>query len=375
VDALKSENLAIVLRLERDARVRDEGPEGVRRPRLTIEPRPLGRLAPDAIRVRMLLAGACGTDLHLTRPDPETGSIECSVPLEIGADGRVLGHEGVGQICEVGEAVRGFRAGDVVAFESIVTCQECGACRRGRFNQCRLGRLIGAEVDGLFREMLDVPARVAHDVTDLARTPEGLRAAACIEPAACAHVAITRLGVRPGERVVVFGAGPIGLYAAMLCREAFGASVEVVEPVARRREVAAAWSERTYDVEEFFADSRADPFDVVIEASGELANVDRVFPRVGPCGRLGLLARRGRALHVESVDHLISNGISIVGSRGHLGGAVADVLGLHRAGRLPLERSVSGTVEGLEGLRRELLSPEPFEHRHVKLLARLGDAA
>jgi (R,R)-butanediol dehydrogenase / meso-butanediol dehydrogenase / diacetyl reductase len=375
VDALKSENLAIVVRLERDAPVREGSRERYRWPQLAIESRPLGRLAPDAIRVRMLVAGVCGTDLHLTRPDPATGSIECSAPFEVGADGRVLGHEGVGQIAELGEAVRGFRVGDVVTFESIVTCQECVACRRGQFNQCRFGRLIGAEVDGLFREMLDVPARIAHDVSDLARTPEGLRAVACIEPAACAHVAITRLAVRPGERVLVFGAGPLGLYAAMLCRDAFGASVEVVEPVAGRREIAAAWSERTYDVEEFFADSSGDPFDVVIEASGELENVDRVFRRVGPCGRLGLLARRGRPLRVESVDHLISNGISIVGSRGHLGGAFADVLGLRRAGRLPLERSVTGTVEGLDGLRREMLSPEPFEHRHVKMLARLGDAA
>jgi D-xylulose reductase len=161
----------------------------------------------------------------------------------------------------------------------------------------------------------------------------------------------------------------------MLCREAFGATVEVVEPVARRREVVAAWSEHTHDVEEFFAEPHGDRFDVVIEASGELDNVDRVFRRVGPCGRLGLLGRRRRPLHVESVDHLISNGISIVGSRGHLGGSFADVLGLYRAGRLPLQRSVTGVVEGLDGLQREMLAPDPFEHRHAKVLARLGDAA
>jgi threonine dehydrogenase-like Zn-dependent dehydrogenase len=372
---LGSENPAIVVRLEHEAPDGAGGRERYRWPRLAIESRPLGRLEPGTLRVRMLLAGVCGTDLHLSRADPQTGYIVGSVPLALGPEGRVLGHEGVGEVCELGEGVRGFAAGDVVTFESLVACQECVACRRGTFNQCRHGRLIGTQLDGLFREMVDVPARVTHDVSDLARTQDGLRAAACIEPAACAHVAITRLGVRPGERVVIFGAGPIGLYAAMLCREAFGASVEVVEPIALRREIARPWSERTFDVEEFFADPHGDPFDVAIEASGRLANVDRVFGRLGPSGRVGLLARCGEALHVEAVDHLITNGISIVGSRGHLGGAFADVLGLYRAGRLPLHRSVTGMVEGLVGLHRELLSPDPIEHRHAKVIARLGDAA
>jgi threonine dehydrogenase-like Zn-dependent dehydrogenase len=368
-------NPAIVVRLGREAPAGAGGRERYRWPRLTIESRPLvGRTAPGDIRVRMLLAGVCGTDLHLVRADRDTGYIVGSPPLEVGPAGRVLGHEGVGQICEVGEGVGGFAVGDVVTFESILTCGECIPCRRGLFNQCRRGRLVGTQVDGLFREVVDVPARVAHDVSDLARTPEGLRAAACIEPAACAHVAIARLGVRPGERVVVFGAGPLGLYAAMLCQEAFGAAVHVVEPLAGRREVAAPWCERAFDVEELFAESDSEPFDVAVETSGSLDNVGRVLPRLAPGGRVGLLARSGGALHVDTVDHMITNGVSIVGSRGHLGGAFADVLRLYRAGRLPLHRSVTGVVDGLDGLRREMLSAEPIEHRHSKVLARLGDA-
>lgn len=370
---MSGENLALVMRLQRDAAESEGSGPPRRAPCLTIEPRPLAPLAADAIRVRMLLAGLCGTDVHLTRADPETGAMESSAPFDPGRDGRVLGHEGVGRVVEVGGGVRGFRPGDVVTFESIVTCQECVPCRRGQFNQCRRGRLIGAEIDGLFREVVDVPARIAHDVSDLAGSPEGLRAAACIEPAACAHVALSRLGLRPGERVVVFGAGPIGLYAAMLCRESFGASAVVVEPIARRREIASEWAERTCEVEEFFAETSGDPFDVAIEASGELDNVERVLRRLGPCGRIGLLARRGRPLHVDAVDHLITNGITIVGSRGHLGGGFADVLGLHRAGRLPLHRSVTGVVHGLDGLRSELLASDPLEHRHAKVLAHLGD--
>ncbi len=366
---------AIVVRAEREALrgVARPGPhELYRSPRVTIEPRPLGALEPDHIRVEMLLAGICGTDLHVVRSDPRTGYILGSAPLEIGREGRVLGHEGVGRVVEAGAAVRGLRPGAVVAFESIVTCQACSACARGHFNHCRSSRLVGLEQDGLFRTAVDLPARLAHDVTDLAGTRAGLRAAACVEPAACAYVAADRAGVRPGDRVVVFGAGPIGHFAAMLCRTAFGAAeVHVVEPIPLRREHAAVWADRTYEVEAFFA-APPEAVDVAIEASGEVGNIDRLLDRLAPRARVVLLGRSGRPLELGRVDHLITNGVTIAGSRGHLGGACEDILRLYRAGRLPLDGAVTGVVDGLEGIRRELEASPPLEQRHVKLVARLG---
>lgn len=285
----------------------------------------------------------------------------------------MLGHEGVGCIVEVGDGVTTLSRGDFVTFESLLSCQECTACRRGRFNHCSHAKLVGGEVDGLFRDVVDLPARLAHQVSDLARSPEGMRAAACIEPAACAYVAATRAGVKPGHRVVVFGAGPIGIFAAMLCREAFCARVEVVEPLTMRRELAGAWCERTYDVEEFFASDDQDPIDVVIEAAGDAGNLDRVVGRLGACAQVALLARSGQPLHLEKADYLITNGITVFGSRGHLGGAFEDVLRLYRAGRLPLHAAVTDVVDGLEGIQRELLANDSFESRHAKVLAQLDD--
>src|SRR5581483_2372611 len=140
---LRGGNPAIVVYLDREAPAHAGGRERYRSPRLTIESRPLpARPAPGDLRVRMLLAGVCGTDMHLVRADPRTGYIVGSVPLDVGTAGRVLGHEGVGQICDVGEGVDRFAVGDVVTFESILTCRECVPCRRGLFNQCRRGRLV-----------------------------------------------------------------------------------------------------------------------------------------------------------------------------------------------------------------------------------------
>jgi threonine dehydrogenase-like Zn-dependent dehydrogenase len=230
------------------------------------------------------------------------------------------------------------------------------------------------ERDGLFATRVDVPAYLAHDVSDLHDRDGGLVAATCVEPAACGFVACVACRVGPGDVVVVFGAGPLGLFAAMACRLAFGASaIHVVEPVPFRRDLAARWADRCWDVEEFFAEP-APLADVVIETSGALANVDRALARVGPNGRVALLARGGEPLALRNVDRLISNGISIAGSRGHLGGAVADVLRLIRAGRLPLHEGVTDVVEGVRGLEKCLADPALVTQHNGKVLARLDDA-
>jgi threonine dehydrogenase-like Zn-dependent dehydrogenase len=369
----------LVLRAERAPLpgVPQPGPhQTYRHPRLLVEKRELGRLAPGQVRVEMLYAGLCGTDLHVAQCDPRTGYVLGSAPFSLDPEGRVLGHEGVGRIVAVGDGVHYLGPGRLVTFESIIRCYQCDPCRRGDFNQCERAVLLGMERDGLFGSVVDVPALLAHDVSDLEDLEGGLRAAACVEPAACGYVAASLCRVTPGDRVLVFGAGPIGLFSAMLCRLAFGAvAVHVVEPVPFRRGLAARWADRAWGVEEFFAQPPPLRFDVLIEASGALENVDRAFRLLGPNGRVALLARSGRPLSLGGVDHMITNNISILGSRGHLCGAFSDVLSLFRAGRIPLHDAVTEVVDGLHGLRESLADPAAVIGRNCKVLARIGGGA
>ena len=349
------------------------GPHQVyRRPRLTVEERPLGSVPAGHVRVEMELVGICGTDLHAVQCDPATGYILGSTPLEIGPEGRVLGHEGIGRVREVGAGVAGICCGDWVVFESLGTCKRCEPCRKGRFNQCVSAVLVGMQRDGLFAEVVDLPVQLVHDVSDLVASDSGRRAAACIEPAACSLVALCLSRLKPAEDILIFGAGPIGLFAAMLSRLAFGAaSVQVVEPLRFRREFARRWADRVYDVEEFFAEPVWRRTDVLIEASGQLENVDRALLRLGPNGRVVLLGRSGRPLTLQRVDHVITNNLAIIGSRGHLGGAVGDLLGLYRDKRLPLHEAVTGVVRGLGGLKVALEEAAALAAEHCKVLAQL----
>jgi len=344
-------------------------------PRVSVEARELGELHGDEIRVKMIYAGLCGTDIHLVETNPETGYVKCSAPARIPPEGRIIGHEGVGTVIEIGSHVRHVKVGDCVTFESIIVCHYCDVCRRGQFNQCRRARLLGMEKDGLFGTVVDVPSMLTHDVAELAQSDTGLKAATCIEPAGVAYVACENTHVSGCDVVVVFGAGPIGVLTAMLSKTVFGAShVYIVEPIKFRREFSKQWCDAVYDVEEFFAHPPR-IIDVVIEASGQLDNINRIFSRINANGRIALLARSGMPLKLDTVDSLITNAISIVGSRGHLGGAFVKILSLCKNGRIPVDKIVTDVVNGPEELCKLLQSPQRIFEANCKVLVRLDGQA
>ena len=369
------QNQAVVVSAEDAPRPGTPGTSPCQRyrfPQVRLEARPLGALAADQVRVEMAYAGICGTDLHLVQSDPTSGYVLTSAPALIPREGRVIGHEGVGRVVAVGAAVSGLRPGDFVAFSSILACMQCEVCRRGAFNQCPQSRLLGMEIDGLFASVADVPASLAHDVSSIVRGEADLRAAACLEPAGVALLACENARVSPGDTVLVFGGGPIGIFSAMLSKRAFGAAhVVLVEPVEARRAVARQWCDAVYDVEAFFGADAGD-FDVVMEGSGNLANINRVFRRIGPNGRVVLLGRSGAPLEIDSVDHMITNAITVAGSRGHLGGVLSRVIALYRAGLLPLAAVVTEELDSLEALLDTLGNPDGLLQNHCKVLARIN---
>ncbi|WP_339135249.1 MAG: alcohol dehydrogenase catalytic domain-containing protein [Candidatus Electrothrix sp. GW3-4] len=353
--------------------VADPGPHQLyKNPQIAVETRTLQELDPDKIRVQMLYAGICGTDVHVVESIPETGYIRSSAPAEIPAEGRVIGHEGVGRILETGAHVRHLHVGAIVTFESIIVCHYCDVCRKGQFNQCRNAKLLGLEEDGIFGETVDIVAMLAHDVTDLVKSDQDLQSIACVEPAGVAYVACQNTHIKGGDAVVIFGAGPIGLFAAMFSKLIFGASsVHIVEPIPFRRQFAGKWSDYVYSPEEFFA---APPpgVDVVIEASGFLENVNKVFRQVNANGRIAFLARSGMPLTLDAMDHMITNAVQLIGSRGHLCGAFSDILRLYREGKVPLHEVVTTVLDGPRELADFMQNPDKIFRENCKVLVRLG---
>jgi (R,R)-butanediol dehydrogenase/meso-butanediol dehydrogenase/diacetyl reductase len=177
--------------------------------------------AADEVLLRIAACGICGSDLHMTE-DPAT--------FGVGA-GFVLGHEFAGEVVRCGSEVTGLRPGDRVAVAPMRGCGHCDSCRRGEPAWCAQMRLIG----GGYAEFAAVAARQCRKLPDDLPMAEG----ALAEPVAVGLHAVIRSGMKPGDRVLILGAGPIGLLVAFWARR-LGARDVIVADLNRHQETRAA---------------------------------------------------------------------------------------------------------------------------------------
>ena len=171
----------------------------------------------------------CGTDLHILK-----GDVPDVTP------GRVLGHEAIGTVEAVGSAVRAVAPGDRVLISCITGCGTCSYCRTGRYGQCLGGGgwVLGHLIDGVQAQY----ARVPFADLSLYRLPASLPAESAVLLAdilpTSFEVGVLAAGVRPGDTVVIVGAGPIGLAAVMTARLYSPGQIIVVDRVESRLQAA-----------------------------------------------------------------------------------------------------------------------------------------
>ena len=198
------------------------GPE-----RLELEDRPEPEAGRGEAVIRVLAAGICGTDLRIAK------GAHRAYP-----DGtrRVPGHEIAGEVVAVGPGVEGTAVGERVFVAPNLGCGECPACRVGRANLCANADAFGITRDGAFAEYMHVPAAAVAGGNLMAMPPGADPAAvSVVEPLACVLRGQRAVSLGEGDRVLVCGAGPIGLLHALVARAAGAARVIVSEPHARRR--------------------------------------------------------------------------------------------------------------------------------------------
>jgi alcohol dehydrogenase/L-iditol 2-dehydrogenase len=165
---------------------------------------PVPEIGDDDVLLRVGAVSVCGSEIHQIHC---THTWAVNVPV-------VLGHEFGGTVAQAGRNVNAFHEGDrVVSETAAVICGECELCRSGRYNLCPRRKGFGYGVDGAMADYVKVPARCLH------RIPDGLpMEIACLaEPHAVAYNAMcVNSHIRPGDLVVVFGPGPIGLLCARM---------------------------------------------------------------------------------------------------------------------------------------------------------------
>jgi threonine 3-dehydrogenase len=283
-------------------------------PGLVVEDVPTPAIGRDDVLIRVLRTGVCGTDLHIYDWD---GWAQANITPPL-----VVGHEFVGQIVELGSDVRDLDEGDLVSGEGHLVCGRCRNCMAGRRVQCAHTKGVGVNHPGAFAEYIALPA------TNVWRHPAdiNLDVAAIFDPFGNAvHTALTFPIL--GEDVLITGAGPIGLMAAIVARHAGARHVVVTDispyrlDLARRIGVtlAAAIAGST-DASMTVADAMTklgmrEGFDVGLEMSGKPAALREMLASMTHGGKVALL---GLPVDEFGIDwaHLVTNMITIKGIYG-----------------------------------------------------------
>ena len=323
-----------------------------------VESIPQPMLGVADVRVRVALAGVCGTDIEEftsgplfipTSPHPMTGR---HAPL-------VLGHEFCGTVVEVGQEVQGLSPGQRVACQVIRSCGDCVVCRRGQTNRCIYAAVVGLMSDGGLAEYAVFPARLAVVLPDGVDDVSGAQ----LEPAAVAVHAASCAVVTAEDTVVVFGAGAVGLLCAQVVRAYGAARVVVVDPSSSRRDLALRLGAdavvapgEDYDATaSAVAEALGGPATIAIEAAGVPSVIGAALRATGRGGRVVLLGQPAGDASVRPLD-LVEHERTLIGSFAHVMADFLAAVSLMASGALQVHPYVTEIVP-LEHVVDRVLQP------------------
>ena len=288
--------------------------------RLAIVTRPRPVRGAGEVLVRIRHVGVCGTDFHifagkhpfLTYP-------------------RVMGHELSGTVEEADD----LAPGTPVYIVPYLSCGQCGACRKGLTNACRTIKVLGVHTDGGMAEYLSVPAENVIPAGDVP-----LRDAAMIEFLAIGAHGVKRAGIGPADRVLVTGAGPIGM-SAILFAKARGAHVTVMDPRTDRLAFArdrlgadATLTAGSGALDEAMAATAGEGYDVAIDATGLPGPIESGFAFLAHGARYLLLSVVPQEIRFSDPE-FHKREATLIASRNAQPDDFAEVLRQMAAGRVP----------------------------------------
>ncbi len=263
------------------------------------KPKPVIQQPTDAV-VRITKTTICGTDLHIMKGD---------VPEVV--DGRILGHEGVGVIEEVGNAVTNFKKGDRVIISCITSCGKCDYCKRGMYSHCENGGwILGHLIDGTQAEYVRIP----FADNSLYHIPEGSDEEALVMLSDILptgfECGVLNGKVQPGNTIAIVGAGPIGLASLLTAQFYAPAEIIMIDPDDNRLETAKKFGatqvinnskeDAVYKVKKL---TNGKGVDTVIEAVGIPATFELCQSLVAPGGVIANIGVHGKSavLHLETL--------------------------------------------------------------------------
>ncbi len=281
--------------------------------------------------LRMRYGGICGTDLNIYRGNFAYGSYP-----------RIPGHELSAEIVEVGENDKGLAPGMLVTVNPYFNCGTCYTCRKGIVNCCMSNETMGAQRDGGFSEYFTISV-------DRIYPGEGLTAKqlALIEPFCISFHGVKRAQVKPGEKVLVIGAGTIGTLAAMAAKY-FGAEVYISDVAPDRLKMAEGMGvdgtilNDSPDALQKGIDNITDGngFDVTIEAVGMAVTFQSCIDAVAFGGRVVLIGVSKQTLDFN-FTLIQKKELTVLGSRNALKEDFLTLIDIVKSGKVPVEKIIT----------------------------------
>ena len=250
----------------------------------------------DDVLIRVKLGGLCGSDHTLYH-----GRFDVPLPV-------IPGHEAVGIVETTGEGVTELEAGQRVTIQPNFSCGQCALCASGHGNICPSKIRLGVDTNGVFAEFVKVPARSAWKIPDL--LPDEI--AVFTEPLAVGVHAMRITAPNPGDKVLIFGAGIIGLLVLQLAVNR-GARVTACDLAEKRLSLAKQLGANGILGPDASHEAFYNTFDVIYETSGVPMALDKVIRLAAPLGKIVALGLPGKD-HAIPIDMVVRKELMIRGS-------------------------------------------------------------
>lgn len=248
------------------------------------------------VLIRVTLGGICGSDHTLYRG-------RFGVPLPV-----IPGHEAVGLIEAAGEGVTGIEPGQRVTIQPNFSCGRCALCAAGHGNTCPSKIRLGVDTNGVFAEFVKVPARYVWKVPDT--LPDEV--AVFTEPLAVGVHALRVTAPNPGDKVLIFGAGIMGLLVMQLAVSR-GARVTACDLAEKRLSLVQQLGAEGVIGPDTSHEDFNNTFDMIYETSGVPMALDRVIRWAAPLGKIVVLSLPGKE-HAIPIDMIVRKELTIRGS-------------------------------------------------------------
>jgi len=310
--------------------------------------------------LKVLYGGICGSDMGTYKGT----FLYASYP-------RIPGHEFSAEVVEVNENDLGIKKGMIVTANPYFNCGKCYSCRRGFVNCCTSNQTLGAQRDGIFREYYSMPIERIYDGKGL----DGLTLS-MIEPFCISYHSVQRTNVKAGDKVLVVGAGPIGLFAVMAAKLK-GAEVYVSDMMQNRlnKALEIGASGVICTVKEDFAQrvkeiTGNDGFDVCIECVGLPQTFQNCIDAAAFRGRIGLVGVGKQKLDF-AFTQIQTKELDVFGSRNALKKDFIELIDLVKAGTCDV-KSIITDVYSLEDAQKAFKEMADDPTSRLKSVIKIG---